>query len=130
MVTPVVFFDGDCAFCTRSVRWVARHDAGRFSFAPLHGETFQQAFDAAAQARLPDSIVVRTETGAVLIKGLAVAYILRSSPWPWRPLGWLLATIPTPLVNIGYDLVAGRRHRIAAETCEIPTPAFRKRVLP
>ena len=39
--TPVLFFDGECGLCHRSVAWFQRHDRRRvFRYAPLQGETY------------------------------------------------------------------------------------------
>jgi predicted DCC family thiol-disulfide oxidoreductase YuxK len=125
---PLIFFDGDCGFCDRSIRWVARHDGGRFKFAPLGGRTFLASVPEQIRRRLPDTMVVMTASGQILTKGLAAGYILRTMGGPWRILALVLGCLPLSFVDAGYTCVARNRHRIARiNSCEIPSVAQRKR---
>lgn len=127
---PVIFYDGDCGFCDRSVQWVARHDREQFDFAPLGGPTFMAHVPEAVRRELPDTIVVVTESARALIRGQAARYVLQTMGGPWRALALLIGALPASLVDRGYDWFARHRHRVAPELCGIPSPALRKRLLP
>jgi predicted DCC family thiol-disulfide oxidoreductase YuxK len=43
LTNPILFYDGQCGLCDRSVRWVMRRDRQRiFRFAPLQGQTYRE----------------------------------------------------------------------------------------
>ncbi len=113
--TDRIFYDGDCGVCHWSVRFVARRDPGgrAFRFAPLGGEVFERTVPAEVRRSLPDTIVVQTAGGAVLLRSQGVVHILRRLGPGWRLLGWLLAVVPRPIRDFGYDLFARARHRLA-----------------
>jgi len=108
----LLFYDGACGLCHRSVRFVAAADrAGRFRFAPLRGETFRVAVPAERGAEIPDSIVVRRADGALLVRSDAVVHVLRRLGGRWRLVAALLALVPRRLRDAAYDAVARRRAR-------------------
>jgi len=86
-VTATLVYDGDCAFCTSSVRWVTRLHLGAdvvvaYQHADLEplGLTEQQCADK-LQLVLPTG----TWSGHA-----AVGKLLLRSQWYWRPVGFLL----------------------------------------
>jgi predicted DCC family thiol-disulfide oxidoreductase YuxK len=110
----ILFYDGHCALCHRAVKFVLRHDrSGKaFRFAPLQGATFQSRVPADARADLPDSVVVLTEDGALLVRSNAFLHILRRLGGGWRILAGLLAVVPRPLRDVIYRLIARIRYRV------------------
>jgi predicted DCC family thiol-disulfide oxidoreductase YuxK len=116
-----LFYDGHCGLCHRSVSFVLRHDReGRtFRFAPLGGSTFQATLSAAERADLPDSIVIRTSDGRLLVRSRAAAHVLRRLGGGWRVLGSLVLVVPRPVADFVYDLVARVRHRLFARPAEV-----------
>jgi predicted DCC family thiol-disulfide oxidoreductase YuxK len=110
----ILFYDGHCALCHRAVKFVLRHDrSGKaFRFAPLQGVTFQSRVPAGARPGLPDSIVVLTEDGALLVRSNAFLHILRRLGGGWRILAGLLAVIPRPLRDVIYRFIARIRYRV------------------
>jgi predicted DCC family thiol-disulfide oxidoreductase YuxK len=128
---PIVFFDGVCGFCNRSVDFVlARDRRGIFRFAPLQGETAQRLLSE-ADVRDLNSIVL-IEGDAVFRKSTAVARILSRLGGLWGFLGAFLRLVPRPLRDLGYATVARWRYAIFGkrEACRMPTPAERARFLP
>lgn len=133
--TEELFYDGECGVCHGAVRFVARRDPeGRlFRFAPLHGRTFEQAFDRETREGLPDSLVVRTLLGQALVRSSALVHVLRRLGGPWRALGHLLWLVPRPLRDLGYDLFARIRHRVVSppqDSCPVPPREMRGRFDP
>jgi predicted DCC family thiol-disulfide oxidoreductase YuxK len=127
---PLIFYDRDCGFCDRTVQWVAARDRDVFDFAPLGGATFLRAVEEDVRRSLPDTIVVVTSAGDVLIRSTAARYVLKTVGGIWSAVGAALAVVPKPLADAGYNLFARHRHRFAREACELPSPALRKRLLP
>src|SRR4051794_8061775 len=109
-----VFYDGACGFCHSSVRFLAEADRrGRlFRFAPLGGDTFAALIPAEQRAGLPDSVVVRTGDGRLLMRSAAVVYLMRRLGGWWRVAAALFGAVPTPLRDRLYDAFAGVRHRL------------------
>jgi predicted DCC family thiol-disulfide oxidoreductase YuxK len=113
-----LFYDGTCGLCHRAVRFVLKRDRGgeRFRFAPLHGATFLARVPLAQRAALPDSLVLRTSGGAILVRSSAVTYVMRRVGGPWKVLAALLAAIPRPLRDAGYDVIARARFAVFGRT--------------
>ena len=130
--TEMIFYDGHCGLCHRAVRWVLKRDpaATCFRFAPLQGPTFQKLVPAFHQATLPDTIVLRTGTGELLVRSDAFIHILRRLGGPWTPLATVLNVVPRFIRDGVYDFVARVRHRLfdrPADTCPLLPPAQRAR---
>ena len=128
---PVLFFDGICGFCNGWVDFfLSRDPGGSLKFAPLQGETAAQLIDADDIAVLK-SMVLWTPAG--VYKGTsAVVRVFWLLGGVWSVFGTLIWLIPRPLRELGYQLIATNRYRIAGkkETCRMPTPAERARFLP
>lgn len=128
----IIFYDGHCGMCHRSVRWVVKRDpAGtRFRFAPLQGTTFQKLVPAFYRAALPDSMVLRTADGNLLLRSDVSIHILRRLGGPWIPLASMLHVVPRVLRDGAYDFIARIRRRLFArptDTCPILPPDQRAR---
>jgi predicted DCC family thiol-disulfide oxidoreductase YuxK len=127
----ILFFDGVCGLCNNAVDFILEHDRqGRFLFAPLQGRT---AGTSLARTDVEDlnSMVLVTPEGTWR-KSAAAVRILWRLGIGWRVLGCLLWLIPRPLRDTGYSMVAARRYRLFGqrETCRMPTPEERDRILP
>lgn len=130
-----IFYDGDCGVCHWSVGFVARHDrAGDvFRFAPLGGEVFRAEVPAEVRDSLPDSMVVQTRSGSLLLRSDGLVHILRRLGLFWRLLAQILFLVPRPIRNYAYDRFAERRHRLAAKpdgVCPLMPPDLRQRFDP
>ncbi|HVQ35387.1 MAG TPA: DCC1-like thiol-disulfide oxidoreductase family protein [Candidatus Bathyarchaeia archaeon] len=129
-----IFYDGTCGLCHRGVRFVLARDAGRrFRFAPLGGPTFQREVDPAVVPDLPDSFVVLSEDGRVLLRSSGTVHVLFALGGIWRVLGALVWIVPRPIRDGVYDLVASVRKRLfaqPADTCPIVPEDQRRRIDP
>ena len=135
MKPETLFYDGHCGLCHRSVQFLLRRDpAGRaFRFAPLQGSTFQAAVPSEARAALPDSMVLHTLDGRLLLKSDAWLHILRRLGGAWRVLAAICSVVPRPIRDWYYDLVAATRRRIFGrpkELCPVVPPELRERFDP
>ena len=104
----MLFYDGHCALCHRSVKFVLKHDrSGKlFRFAPLQGPTFEARVPAERRAGLPDSVVVLTNDGALLVRSDAFLHVLRQLGGGWRVLAAVIGVIPRALHDAAYDFIA------------------------
>jgi predicted DCC family thiol-disulfide oxidoreductase YuxK len=132
VTTDLVFYDGDCGFCHRSVRFLLARDpdGSRFRYAPLQGETVGRLLGAAERASLPDSLVVRTAAGELLVRSRALLHVLRRLGGAWALLAGLLWLVPRPLRDATYDAFARVRYRLfvrPTEACPVLSPSLRAR---
>jgi predicted DCC family thiol-disulfide oxidoreductase YuxK len=128
----MVFYDGACGLCHRTVRFaIARdRDGSRFRFAALGGQAFRRLVPEAARTGLPDSLVVLTVDGAVLARSAAVIHILERIGGPWRMTGRVLALVPQGMRDLGYDGIARVRHQLFRRptvACPVTPPELRAR---
>jgi predicted DCC family thiol-disulfide oxidoreductase YuxK len=109
-----LFYDGHCGLCHRAVKFVLRHDrsAQTFRFAPLQGETFLARVAAERRAGLPDSVVVLTRDGELLVRSAAFLHIFRRLGGGWGALAGGLGLIPRRLRDFVYDFIARIRYRV------------------
>lgn len=109
-----LFYDGNCALCHSTVKFVMKRDrtGEAFRFAPLQGETFQALVPPQQRAGLPDSIVIRTSDGLLLARSDAVIHILERLGGIWKIVAAILAVIPRGLRDAAYDFIARVRYRI------------------
>jgi predicted DCC family thiol-disulfide oxidoreductase YuxK len=132
----ILFYDGACGLCTRSVRFFMRADkAGNLRFAPLQGNT--------AKARLPESlrdrdnlstVVYLHETGGdhpkIHLRSGAVAHALIDVGGFWAFCGRCLRVVPAGLSDPVYNFIAQHRLRIFPNgACPLPDAKARARLL-
>jgi predicted DCC family thiol-disulfide oxidoreductase YuxK len=135
-----LFYDGTCGLCHRFVRFVLAEtelgegEAGaEIRFAPLQGRTFESIVGAGARATLPDSVVVRTADGGVLVRSQASRHVLARLGGLWRALSALLAVVPRGVADAVYDGIARVRHRLfrrPSEACPLLPPRLARRFDP
>jgi len=133
--TETLFYDGHCALCHGTVKFVIKRDrtGTAFRFAPLEGETFQASVPVAQRTGLPDSVVILAADGSLLARSDAVVRILKRLGGGWKVVGSLLAAVPRGLRDAVYDLIARVRYRVFGkreDLCPIVPPEMRKRFDP
>jgi predicted DCC family thiol-disulfide oxidoreductase YuxK len=122
-----VFYDGSCGLCHRFVRFVLSEDARAvFRFAPLQGDAFTEAVPEDRRAGLPDSVVVLTAEGVLLVRSDAALHVLRRLGGLWRVLAIVGGVVPRVMRDRVYDGVAAVRKKLFApppDACPIlPAP--------
>jgi predicted DCC family thiol-disulfide oxidoreductase YuxK len=127
-----LFYDGECGLCHRAVRFVLAEDPdGRaFRFAPLASEAFTRLVPEPERSTLPDSLVVRTPDGRILVRAGAVREIGERLGGLWRALALASRAVPTGLLDRGYDQIARMRSRFfarPAEACPLVPAELRRR---
>lgn len=126
-----VLFDGTCAFCTRSVRFIASRDPeGYFRFGASQSDEAAPLLQQYGVAGDSARSVILIEDGKVYLRSTAVLRIARHLTRPWRYAAFLLV-VPLPIRDAVYRVVAAVRYRIAGtrSACEIPSPEIRARMI-
>ncbi|MBK1875643.1 thiol-disulfide oxidoreductase DCC family protein [Pelagicoccus mobilis] len=122
----IVFFDGVCGFCNKSVDLLIRLDDDEvLRFAPLQGDTAKSVLSDARRENLDticffDGDSVFTKTRALLEIGRAIGGGLQ--------LSYPLVVVPARLRDPVYDWVAERRYRWfgKSDSCRMPSPEERR----
>lgn len=127
----ILFYDGDCGICTRSVRFLLKRDSQqRLRFAPLQGITAQSLLPEGLRKELSTAVYRRRE-GEVYLRSDAVFHALIDTHSNWRFLARVALWIPTKPRNACYDWIARNRERLAPKgTCELPTTEEQEQLLP
>jgi predicted DCC family thiol-disulfide oxidoreductase YuxK len=130
----VLFYDGGCGLCHRTVRAVLAADrAELFVFAPLQGSTFRQLVSEPDRVGLPDSMVVRTSDGRLLVRSDAALHVMQRLGGLWRVLAVLARLVPRSVRDATYDFVARVRLRLFErpdDYCPLVPRERRARFLP
>ncbi len=125
----IVFFDGVCGFCNKSVDLLLKLDDRRaLFFSPIQGETAKRVLPEERRENLDtisffDGERVYYRTTALLM----IAKLLGGIWLVFYPL----IVVPADWRDIAYDWVAKRRYRFwgKREACRMPTPEERARFL-
>ena len=131
MDPAIILFDGTCAFCEGTVKFIARRDpAGVFRFGTSQSAPGTALLAAHGLTRAMTRSLVLIDGGRVYLRSDATLRIARRLPWPWSMAGALLV-VPRPLRDGVYRVVAAVRHRLAGRSnaCEIPPPEIRARMI-
>jgi predicted DCC family thiol-disulfide oxidoreductase YuxK len=137
----LVIFDGSCGFCNRTVRWFLCRDHGdrlRFvasdspKIAPLV-ERLRPSLNS-EPGTLSALVVIRDPMGPsekIFFGSDATEVLLAKLPPPWPWLARLLGSIPRPIRDLGYAIVARHRYRIRGRltNCPLPAPEERRHFL-
>ena len=108
----IVLFDGTCAFCEGSVKFIARRDpTGYFRFGASQSPSRVALLAQHGLSRDSTRSIVLLEDGEVYVQSTASLRIARRCPFRGRWQG--RCVVPRPLRD-AYRGVAAIRHRLAA----------------
>jgi predicted DCC family thiol-disulfide oxidoreductase YuxK len=119
----VLVFDGDCAFCTSSARFIERFIPTSAEIVPWQFANLPALGTTAERAR--SELLWVQPAGRIDGGADAVSALLVESGGGWRLLGRLMRLPPLDRVAHGlYRLVAANRHRLPGGTpaCQLPPP--------
>jgi predicted DCC family thiol-disulfide oxidoreductase YuxK len=126
----IVFYDGDCGFCNRSVNIILASNKTEpfIYFASLQSD-FSRAFFHSKNEQEPNlNSIVFYEEGefyAASTAILKIAHHLKGKPW--LKIGWI---VPKKIRDMIYFTVAKQRKRLPGDaSCHISDEATRKRFL-
>ena len=127
----VVLFDGTCAFCERSVIFIANRDpAGYFRFGASQTPEAAALLEPFGVGRETARSIILIEAGQVYLRSTASLRIAAKLTFPWS-LGRFALWVPLPIRDLVYRFISTIRIRIAGRSnaCEIPPPAIRQRMI-
>jgi len=133
----IVFYDGLCGFCDRTVQFILQRDRhDRFRFAALQGDLATQTLprhgkDPSELHTVYLMLGSGTEHEQVLQKSDAavqIGKVIGGMPGFWMTL---VGILPRSIRDWGYDRVARSRYRLFGklDACRIPAPADRAKFL-
>lgn len=138
-MAPILFFDGECGFCDRSIRFaMARDSRGQLFAATLQGETAARLLAPfAGMLRGIDSTVLYQPAhdgvgASVQVHSDAALAVLRLLGGRWALAGFAGLIVPRWLRDAAYKAFAKRRFQLfgRGEACQLWPPAWRDRILP
>lgn len=127
----IVFFDGYCSLCNALVDWLIHIDtSNQLKFASLQGETAARLLNQQNEV-IDINTVVYLRNDVRSEQSTAVLNILSDVGGVWG-LARIFLIVPKFIRDFVYRLVAKNRYRFIKkrETCRMPTPSERDRLLP
>ena len=108
-LNKIVFYDGDCGLCQRSVRWLLKWDHKKqLSFAPLNGSTYKSLFETASDL----NTLVYYKDAQSFIKSEAFIKICQTLGGV-KSLAVVLRLIPRFIRDAIYDFIASERKKVS-----------------
>lgn len=125
----IVFYDGDCGLCNRSVQFILKHEKNNtIRFSPLQSQ-FSKRFFEEHQFSTPDYTTFYFYANNRLYQKSRAAFrLVPFLKWYWQPLR-LFALFPRFITDGVYNFIANRRKKIGGTFCVIPTLENRKRFI-
>ena len=125
----ILFFDGECGLCQRSVWLLARIDfKKRLYFAPLQGITAQRFVTTEIRASLNTIVFKPAGSRLTHIHSQALIEALKACHWGAAAYG--LQMIPKGWRDAGYNWIAQKRHALNRQFCPLQPSKFINRQLP
>ncbi|MBE9375177.1 DUF393 domain-containing protein [Saccharopolyspora sp. HNM0983] len=119
---PLLVYDGDCGFCTRSV-FLARRLPARSGWAARPWQELDLAALRTTVDRARHEVLWIDADGRIFGGAAAAARLLRATSAPWSWLGALLtAPVLSSIAEWAYRRIANNRHRLPGTTpaCSLP----------
>jgi len=119
--TPAFVFDGDCAFCSSSARFIERRIPTSATVVPWQ-RTDLAALGLSAE-QCEEAVQWVAPDGTVSSGPAGIGRLLVDAGSFWRPLGWLLLAPPLSwLAPPVYRLIARNRDKLPGGTaaCALP----------
>ncbi|MBE7498595.1 MAG: thiol-disulfide oxidoreductase DCC family protein [Verrucomicrobiaceae bacterium] len=127
----VMLFDGHCHLCDGTVRLLLRLDRhARLKFAPIQGLLGQKLYrQHGLDPDEPHTMLLVTPDGAFQASSAAIE-CGRVLGGVWK-LALVFKLVPRPLRDAAYAFLARNRYRWFGrhESCQLPTPGLRARML-
>ena len=115
--TNIIFYDGDCGFCNRTVKYILENDKTKsLFFASIQSEYTQDLFQENNWEPLKLNTFYLLENGVLHKKSKAALKVASYFSFPLRLLK-VFQIIPICIRDQVYDFIAKRRHRILKGYC-------------
>lgn len=126
---PIVFYDGDCGFCNRSVAFILKNDKTKsLHFAALQSDFTLNLFKEKGWAEPDLSTFYLYKDGSLYERSSAALKVAAYFKFPQSALQFFWI-VPRPVRDYVYNGIAKRRQRLAKGFCVLPSPEDRKRFL-
>lgn len=127
--TNIVFFDGECNLCNRTVQFIIRKDS-KLKFASLQSANNQVLLRQYGYSPGKFDSLIYIRSGKFYIKSTAVLKILYGLGSGWRLL-YFSIIIPRFMRDLVYDYIAKRRYKYFGKRtiCMIPTLELQDRFI-
>jgi predicted DCC family thiol-disulfide oxidoreductase YuxK len=128
---PIIVFDGNCAFCSRWVQFVLRHDRdGRYRFITGQSDLGRAIYRHYGLSDRDFETNILIEDGVALFKAEGTMQMISGLGFPWKLVN-LYRVLPPALRDWGYSLVARNRIRWfgSLDRCFRPQPEHAARFL-
>lgn len=123
---PIIFYDGLCGLCDKSVQLVLKHDKKQlFKFATLQGNLAKQTLP-----HLTEDSFVLYQNHRIYLRSTAALHVAKQLSGLW-PLLFTFIIVP-PFIRDGiYRLIAKNRYKWFGryDACKIPNAQTRSRFL-
>jgi predicted DCC family thiol-disulfide oxidoreductase YuxK len=129
MSFPIVFYDGDCGFCNRTVQLILDNERSEeIRFSALQSDFAKQFFRERGLPQPDLSTFYFWDGQQMLERSTGALRVARRLKFPFS---WLAAfkIVPRALRDGVYNWIAARRQKLANSQCALPTPEQRKRFL-
>ena len=123
--TSVLFFDGVCNLCNRTVDFLIRRDKKHvLRYAPLQGSSAREMLDPAMIEALPS--VVFVDKNGVYQRSTAVLRAVAKLGGLW-PVLLVFLIVPRPIRDAVYNWIGKNRYKWFGkrDSCRLPTPEER-----
>ncbi len=129
---PILFFDGDCGMCSRSVRLLMRSDrSGDLYYAPLQGTTAEALLPVELRRALSTAVYRKGRNNTLFLKSDAILHALIDTDSPWRLCAKVALWLPKFLRDAVYDFIARHRSQLFGKgSCALPLGGKSTRILP
>ncbi len=122
-MTNIVFYDGDCAFCSASVRFIQKRLLRPYDmqFVSQHGPDAQAFLQPYFPNEIPKTSLLFLSNTTLYAESDAVLQIAKYLQYPWR-LAHDFRFIPRGIRDLMYRFIAKHRHQLwsSQETCVLP----------
>lgn len=122
----IVFYDGECGFCNRSVAFVLKNDKTKLiHFAPIQSSFTKELFDAKGFDSPDMSTFYYYESGTLYAKSSAAIKLAKHLKFPHNFLR-AFGIVPRIVRDGVYDFIAKRRKSISKGFCVMPSEQQKK----
>ena len=127
---PIIFFDGVCNLCNRSVQFVIKRDKeARFRYASLQSAAGQEMLNKHSLSQDHFNSFILLEDGKIYSRSDAALRVSSQlKGWKWTGL---FKIVPRFIRNAVYNVIARNRYKWFGkrDECMIPTPELKSRFL-
>jgi len=128
--SPTLVYDGSCGFCSRSVRFILRHERRHdLLFVTRDSEMGKQLRRTHGMESIESMLWI--EDGRAFAESNAVMKAAGYVGGWWSQLAVLASLFPPNILNRLYKIVARHRRRLSTNVavCQLPSPEQRRRFL-